>query len=86
MAGTSAGTIETTSPTAGRASSLMRAVNTNLRSLSADLGRTERVAFFCECRLPGCFAVLWMTNPDFDATVEAGETWIVMPGHQPSEP
>ena len=46
MAGTSAGTIETTSPTAGRASSLMRAVNTNLRSLSADLGRTDRVAYF----------------------------------------
>jgi hypothetical protein len=64
----------------------MRSVNTNLRSLSADLGASEPVAFFCECRRPACLAVLWMTNADFDAAIEAGETWMVLTGHQPSEP
>ncbi|HEU5363290.1 MAG TPA: hypothetical protein VFU56_08085 [Gaiellaceae bacterium] len=73
-------------PMGERSSMLMRAVNMNLRSLSADLDRTEPVAFFCECRLPRCFAALWMTNPEFDAAVEAGKRWLVVAGHHPSGP
>lgn len=83
MQKTRAETVEAAS-TGERASTLMRAVNRNLRSLSAGIGRTEPVAFFCECRLSSCFAVLWMTNPEFDAAVAAGDTWIVLAGHRPS--
>jgi hypothetical protein len=71
----------TTESSAGR-TSMMRRVNVTLRSLSADLGSAERVAFFCECPLPDCFAVLWMTIDEFDAA----ETWIVAAGHEACEP
>ena len=84
MPAQSVGSMETRSSARNRDSILMRAVNLNLRSLSADLGPSDSIAFFCECRHPACFAVLWLTNPEFDAAVEAGETWIVTPAHQPS--
>lgn len=69
----------------GRASTLMRAVNMHMRSLATGVCEPESVAFFCECRLPTCFTVLWLSNRQFDAAVEA-EEWIVAAGHQPSIP
>jgi hypothetical protein len=68
-----------------RPSSLMRAVNNEVREAAAPLHATEPIGFFCECRRSGCFAVSWLTAVEFDARL-SGEGWILVSDHEPSEP
>jgi hypothetical protein len=68
-----------------RGSSLMRAVNTSMRKLSAGLDENDPIAFFCECEVDGCFAICWMTPTELDARVEHGDGWILSDGHRASE-
>ena len=71
---------------AWRASALRRELNSTLGSIYANLGETEPIAFFCECGLNTCFATIWRTKTEFDATAEEGENWILADGHRASTP
>ncbi|HUY72273.1 MAG TPA: hypothetical protein VMV08_08515 [Gaiellaceae bacterium] len=67
-----------------RAAGLMRSANVNLRRLSEELGHSEPTAFFCECRNPVCFSIVWMSVTDFDTMVENQAGWLLVEGHEPS--
>ena len=67
-----------------RSAGLMRSANGNLRRLSEELGHSEPTAFFCECRNPGCFSIVWMSVADFDTMVENQACWLLIEGHEPS--
>jgi len=69
-----------------RASSLMRAVNTLMRSLSSGVDAGEPIAIFCECEVDACFAICWMTRTELQARLEHGDGWILADGHEGSEP
>jgi len=69
-----------------RASSLMRAVNSLLRSLSVGVDEREPIAVFCECEIDGCFAICWMTRSALDVRLGDGEGWILSDGHRSREP
>jgi hypothetical protein len=73
-------------PTVVRPSNLMRSANRNLRDLSSRLLHSEPIAFFCECRSPECFSIIWMSELAFDATVSDSAAWLLVEGHEPSEP
>lgn len=74
------------SQSAGRNSALMRQLNSALGSLSANQGKTESIAFFCECGLNACFTTIWKTKTEFDVAVEARESWILADGHRAAAP
>ena len=67
-----------------RAAGLMRRANGNLRRLSEELGHSEPTVFFCECRNPACFSIVWMSVADFDTMVENQAGWLLIEGHEPS--
>jgi hypothetical protein len=69
-----------------RKSSVMRSVNDDLCALSIGLGCTEPIAFFCECRVPTCFAPLWHTIADYQAVVAEGADWLLVDGHVATMP
>ena len=69
-----------------RDSDLMRAVNSNVRGLADALLRREELAFFCECQCPTCYSAVWMSRAAFDATTAAGDSWLLLDGHEPSVP
>jgi hypothetical protein len=64
---------------------IRRANNLMCESLDAG-GRTEPVAFFCECGDPDCFEQVWLTPDAYDAA-RANAAWSALaPGHVPLEP
>jgi hypothetical protein len=67
-----------------RDSNLMRSVNTNLRRRSDALAGDEPIAFFCECRSPGCYGPIWMSSEDFDGRLAEHPGWLLHEGHEPS--
>jgi hypothetical protein len=69
-----------------RDSDFMRAVNSNVRGLADALLRREELAFFCECRCPTCYSAVWMSRAAFDATTAAGDSWLLLDGHESSAP
>lgn len=69
-----------------RASGMMRSANGNLRRLSDELGHSEPTAFFCECRDPDCYSVIWASVSAFDTAVEEQSGWLLVDGHVPSRP
>jgi hypothetical protein len=71
-------------PVALRASNLMRSVNSNMRQISGTLTESELLPFFCECRTPTCYSVVWMSVGAFDATVATERGWMLLDGHEPS--
>jgi hypothetical protein len=78
------GAAATAVPLARRSSSLVHAVNGNLRVLSGTFLRSDPIAFFCECRDPTCYAPVWMSAAAFDAEVTGSTTWLLSEGHEPS--
>jgi hypothetical protein len=73
-------------PGAVRASSSMRSVNTSMRQVSGSFALADPIAFFCECGIPGCYSVVWMSALSFDATVEDRTGWLLADAHTPSQP
>lgn len=71
-------------PVALRASSLMRSVNSNMRQISGALTESELLPFFCECRTPTCYSVVWMSVAAFDAKVATAGGWMLLNDHEPS--
>jgi hypothetical protein len=69
-----------------RASSSMREANMLMRQVSGSFARSDPIAFFCECRIPTCYSVVWMSAPVFDANVEGGAEWLLSHDHEPSGP
>jgi len=69
---------------ATRESSSMRTINTTMRELSGSFAHSEPIAFFCECRNPKCFSVVWMTADVFDATIGGHTDWMLLDEHEPS--
>jgi len=67
-----------------RASSLMRSTNNNLRRLSGASTFSEPIAFFCECRSPACYSVIWIQLAAFDLLVAGQDGWLLVEGHEPS--
>jgi hypothetical protein len=67
-----------------RAAGLMRSANGNLRRLSEELGHSEPTAFFCECRNPVCFSIVWMSVAEYDTMVAKQSGWLLIEGHEPS--
>jgi hypothetical protein len=65
---------------------LMVEVNGRLRQLAETLARSEPIAFFCECTRPSCYGVVWLSGTDFDALAAEGAGWVIVAGHEPSEP
>jgi hypothetical protein len=78
------GAVGTAVPLAPRSSTLMHAVNGNLRVLSGTFLPSDPIAFFCECRDPTCYAAVWMSAAAFDAEVTGSTTWLLSEGHEPS--
>jgi hypothetical protein len=71
-------------PVALRASNLMRSVNSSMRQISGTLTECELLPFFCECRTPTCYSVVWMSVGAFDAKVATERGWMLLDGHEPS--
>lgn len=69
-----------------RASSSMRSVNTSMRQVSESFALADPIAFFCECAIPSCYSVVWMSASSFDATVEDRTDWLLAETHTPSRP
>ena len=69
---------------AGRESSLIRSVNSNLRQRSEALADSEPIAFFCECADASCYSPMWMTAATFDRTTDTAVGWLLLDGHKPS--
>jgi hypothetical protein len=69
-----------------RASSSMRKVNMLMRQVSGSFAGSDPIAFFCECRTPTCYSVVWMSAPVFDANVGDSAEWLLADDHDPSGP
>ncbi len=69
-----------------RAAGLMRSANGNLRRLAEEPGDSPPTAFFCECRNPACFSIVWLSAAEFDTIVAEQEAWLLVEGHEPSAP
>jgi len=69
-----------------RASSSMREVNMLMRQVSGSFAGSDPIAFFCECRIPTCYSVVWMSAPAFDANVVDSAAWLLAEDHDPSGP
>jgi len=69
-----------------RESGSLRGVNVGVRRASEVLGLSDPIAFFCECRLAACYAVVWLSASAFDARVADGTGWLLAEGHVPSVP
>ncbi|MDT4934011.1 MAG: hypothetical protein QOK11_1903 [Pseudonocardiales bacterium] len=69
---------------APRASNLMRCVNSSMREISGTVTESELLPFFCECRTPTCYSVVWMSAGAFDAKVATERGWMLLDGHEPS--
>jgi len=69
-----------------RASSSMRSVNRSMRQVARSFALADPIPFFCECEIPTCYSVVWMSAVSFDATVEDNRTgWLLVEAHTPSE-
>jgi hypothetical protein len=69
-------------PKVVRASSLMRRTNIRLRQLLEDpFAEPESIPFFCECRSPTCFSVIWKTAAAFEAMEASQSGWLLCDGH-----
>lgn len=68
-----------------RASSSMRSVNRSMRQVSAALALADPIGFFCECEIPSCYSVVWMSASSFDAAVEDRTGWLLVEAHTPSQ-
>jgi hypothetical protein len=69
-----------------RASSSMREVNMLMRQVAGSFTHSDPIAFFCECRIPTCYSVVWMSAPVFDEKVVASAEWLLADNHEPSGP
>jgi hypothetical protein len=75
------------SPTSGsQKARLMVEVNGRLRQLAETLAASEPIAFFCECTRPSCYAVVWLSSAAFDAMAAERAGWLIVAGHEPTEP
>lgn len=61
-----------------RASSSMRKVNASMREVSGSFALADPIAFFCECAIPSCYSVVWMSASSFDAAVEGRTDWLLV--------
>jgi hypothetical protein len=68
-----------------RASGSMRSINTSMRQVSGSYALADPIAFFCECEIPTCYSVVWMSASSFDATVEDESGWLLAEAHTPSQ-
>lgn len=73
-----------TAPPAQRESSLMQSINGTLRQRPEALADPDPIAFFCECRRPGCYSTVWMSAAGFDARMSEESGWLLAEGHEPS--
>jgi hypothetical protein len=68
-----------------RESSSMRDVNIRMRQVSGSFALSDPIAFFCECRVPTCYSVIWMSARVFDAHVAGSAEWLLAEHHERSE-
>jgi len=61
----------------------MRRVNTSVRERTGAFGRSDPIAFFCECAALSCCAVVWMAGLDFAAKTDDRQGWLLARGHEP---
>jgi hypothetical protein len=73
-------------PVAVRESSSMRNVNESMRQVSGSFALADPIAFFCECEIPACYSVVWMSASSFDAMVTRQTGWLLAETHKPSMP
>lgn len=67
---------------ASRAPDAMRHVNVLVWEGLAGRGRTEPIAFFCECGEPGCDRPAWLTLLEFERVRETPGRVVTAPEHE----
>ena len=73
-------------PVTPRESRSMRKVNMLMRQASGSPALSDPVAFLCECQIPTCYSVVWMSALAFDTNAADGTGWLLADGHEPSGP
>lgn len=71
-----------TAPTLVRVSSTMRRVNDLIWQSLDEGGRTEPVAFFCECAQEGCYRPVWLTPAAYEESRRRPDGAVVAPNHR----
>lgn len=69
-------------PTLLRMPATMRRVNDLIWEGLHEGGRTEPVAFFCECAQEGCYRPVWMTPLEYEQSRPRPDWAAVAPSHR----